>query len=395
MKKKINSKNLVALFFVLFIVAGGALTLAMSPKQIMGGLVRGYLNSPKESNLFEKANASLREFDNRISEYFVFHDLSIHAYGGIQKAINRTLIDDIDKSSQVLKLNNGYLTFKDNSNDDLTQLSSYLIDLKKACDSTGSKLLYVNKVSKDTSDYNLLPQYYPYVYSSNLEDIKSILKSKNIPVLDIGEEIIKNDIDKYSLFFKTDHHWTPQAGIWVSQNICKEINKSYGWNLDTNTYNIDNYDVKTYPNSFLGSQGKRVGALYDGIDDFYVVCPSFNTNLTVEINDIGFNETGSFKETIIHEESITSNNLLNKDDTAYDAYMQGNHALVKIKNHNIKSDKRAVLVLDSYGCVVAPYLSLQFSELDCIDIRSFKDSVKDYIVESKPDILIYSIENHQ
>ena len=73
--------------------------------------------------------------------------------------------------------------------------------------------------------------------------------------------------------------------------------------------------------------------------------------------------------------------MLNKDDTAYDAYMQGNHALVKIKNRNIKSGKRAVLVLDSYGCVVAPYLSLQFSELDCIDIRSFKDSVKDYIVE--------------
>ena len=98
---------------------------------------------------------------------------------------------------------------------------------------------------------------------------------------------------------------------------------------------------------------------------------------------------------MLHEESITPDNLLNKDDTAYDTYMKGNHSLINITNHNIPEGKTALLVLDSYGCVVAPYLSLQFSQLDCIDIRSYTDSVKEYILKNKPDIVIYAISDHQ
>ena len=392
---KLDSKKIVAFLFVFFIVLGGMLTLILSPKQVIGGFVRGYVNSPNDCNILQKVGNSFKEFDGRTSEYFAFHDISIHAYGEIQKIVNRSLIDDTDKSSQVLKLNNGYLTFKENGNTDLSSLQQYLMELKKTCDSSGSQLMYVNKTSKSTSSPELLPLFYPYIYDTNFDIIKSKLRQQDIAVLDIEEEIIDDKIDKYSLFFKTDHHWTPQAGIWVSKKISQEINNKYGWNLDTKMFNIDEYDIKTYANSFLGSQGKRVGALYNGVDDFEVVKPKFDTNLTVGIKDIGFNKTGDFQETMLHEESITPNNLLNKDDTAYDTYMKGNHSLVNITNHNIPEGKTALLVLDSYGCVVAPYLSLQFSRLDCIDIRSYTDSIEDYISNNKPDIVIYTISNHQ
>ena len=395
MRIKLDSKQLVAFLFVFFIALGGILTLILSPKQVLGGFARGYINSPDDCDVFQKVGNSLKEFDGRTSEYFAFHDISINTYGGIQKLVNRSLIDDTDKSSQVLKLNNGYLTFKENGNTDLSSLQQYLTKLKKTCDSTGSRLMYVNKTSKTSSSPEVLPLFYPYVYSSNFNEIKPKIKKQDISVLDIEEKIIDDSIDKYSLFFRTDHHWTPQAGVWVSENICEEINDSYGWGLDTEIFNIDNYDIKTYANAFLGSQGKRVGALFDGVDDFYIVKPKFDTNLTVDIKDIGFDVTGDFQETMLHEESITPDNLLNKDDTAYDTYMRGNHSLVKITNHNMSEGKTALLVLDSYGCVVAPYLSLQFSQLDCIDIRSYTDPIEDYISKNKPDIVIYAISNHQ
>lgn len=395
MKNKLDSKKAVAFLFVIFITLGGIFTLILSPKQVFGGFVRGYINSPSESDVFQKIGNSFRMFDERASEYFAFHDISIHAYGGIQKIVNRNLIDDTDKSSQVLKLNNGYLTFKENGNTDLNSLQQYLKKIKKTCDSSGIQLMYVNKTNKNTSNPELLPLFYPYIYDTNLGTIKPKLRQQDISILDIEEEIIDDKIDKYSLFFKTDHHWTPQAGIWVSKKISQKINDTYGWNLDTEIFNIDKYDIKTYTNAFLGSQGKRIGALFDGVDDFYVVKPKFDTNLTVDIKDIGFHETGDFQKTMLHEESITPNNLLNKDDTAYDTYMKGNHSLVKITNHSITNGKTALLVLDSYGCVVAPYLSLQFCRLDCIDIRSYTDSLEDYIAENKPDIVIYAISNHQ
>lgn len=392
MKIKIDNRKFLAIFFVFFIIIGGVLTLISSPRQIFGGIVRGYIDSPEDCNTFQKVGNSLREFDNRSSEYFIFHDISIHAYGGIQKLLNRSLIDDTDKSNQVLKLNNGYLTFKENKNSDLSGLQQYLVDLKKTCDSTGSKLLYVKKTTKNTTNKELLPCYYPYVYNLNFDEIKPILEKQDILVLDIDEKINKSNIDKYSLFFKTDHHWLPQTGIWVSKSICEELNNINGWNLDTNKLDINNYNIITYPNSFLGSQGKRIGAIYGGIDDFYVVYPSFETKLTVDMSDIEFNVTGNFQETLLNEDSITPNNLLNKDNTAYNTYMRGNHDLVKITNHNMQDGKKALLVLDSFGCVVAPYLSLEFSQLDCIDIRSYTDSVKDYIEETKPDVVIYAID---
>ena len=74
------------------------MTLLLSPRQVFGGLVRGYINTPEESSFFQKLGNSVKTFDGRVSEYFVFHDLSIHSYGGIQRVLNKSLINDTDKS---------------------------------------------------------------------------------------------------------------------------------------------------------------------------------------------------------------------------------------------------------------------------------------------------------
>ncbi len=395
MRKKINSKNVLAVLFVASITISGLLTFALSPKQIFGGLVRGYIDAPADNNPVQKVGNSFKTFDARISEYFALHDVSIHAYGGVQNVLNRSLIDDTDRSSEVVKLKNGYLTFKENSNTDLTALADYLTELKSVCDSAGCELMYVNKISKGTTDESINPDFYPYTYHNNFSDIKPKLIESGIPVLDFEQVIKDQNMDKYSLFFKTDHHWTPQTGLWVSENIATQLNKEYGWNLNASLLSISNFKKDNYSDSFLGSQGKRVGALYDGVDDFIVVKPDFETSLTVEMSDIDRIAAGTFEEVLLHKESITPDNLLNKDDTAYDTYMRGNHPLVRIKNHKITNGKTALFVLDSYGSVVAPFLSLEFQQLDCIDIRSYTDSVKDYIFENKPDVVIYMIDKNQ
>ena len=256
-------------------------------------------------------------------------------------------------------------------------------------------MLYINKISKSTTSTSLLPDYYPHIYSSNFNTIKPVLEKNGILITDLEKVIAVQGIDKYSLFYKTDHHWTPQAGLWVCRNICSTINIIPGWNLNTDIFNEENYQIQKFPQSFLGSQGKRVGALYSEIDDFDVVYPSFQTELSVNIKDINFNKTGDFYETMIHEENITPDKLLNQETSAYSAYMQGNHSLVNIRNHNINTGKSALIVMDSYGCVVAPYLALVFDKLDCIDIREYSDCLEDYIKSTEPDIVIYAITSHQ
>lgn len=396
MKKiKFDFKNCVAIIFVFFILGSGVLTMALNPVKILGGLARGYMDSPKESNILEKVGNGFSTFDGRMSEYYVFHDQSINAYGFLQKSMGVTLIDDVDKNSEVLKLKNGYLTFKQHSTKDYSNLKNSLVKLYNNCKKNSIDMIYINKVSKDSDDKNLLPDYYPYVFDSNYNDLEKSLLSNGIEVLNIGSVIKEKNIDKYSLFFKTDHHWTPKTGVWVSQLICDFLNQKLDYNLNTKLFNIKKYNIDTYKNAFLGSQGKRVGVAYAGVDDFDVITPKYNTNIELKIPSENKEVIGDFETTMIHRESITPNNLLNKDDTAYDTYMQGNHALVNINNKQINDGKKALLILDSYGCVVAPYLSQAFENLDCIDLRSYTASLEDYIIKTSPDVVIYMATNYQ
>lgn len=395
MKFKTNSKNVLAILFVLFITICGSLSLLTKPVRILGGLARGYIDSPQESSIIEKIDNAFSVFDTRISEYFILHDPSIHAYGGIQRLLGRTLIDDTSETHKVVKLNNGYLTFKSLYDSDLTGLTEYLLSLKSACNSTNTELLYINTLSKNTTLSELLPEFYPHCHTSNLEEIKPLLKNNGIAILDFEDLIAEQNIDKYSLFFITDHHWKPQTGIWVSQNICTTLNKEYGWNINTSIFDITNYSINNYSKIFLGSQGKRVGAMFTEIDDFEVIEPVFATNLTVLMNDINCEKTGSFSETLLYTENITPKKLLNQETTAYNTYMDGNHDLVKITNNNISNGKKALIIMDSMGCVVAPYLALSFEKLDCIDIRSYKEPIEEYIQNTSPDIVIYAISSHQ
>lgn len=390
MKKfRLDYKKFVAVLFVAFIIGSGAITIALNPIKVFGGLARGYMDSPKDTNVLEKIGNSFSEFDRRMNEYYVLHDQSINTYGFIQRILGVTLIDDVDPSYEVLKLKNGYLVFKDTHFHDYSDLNSYLLKLNKTCKKSGTDFLYVNKVSKDTDDRDLLPDNYPYIFSSNYDELEKSLLSNGINVLNIDSIIKDKKIDKYSLFFKTDHHWTPKTGVWVSQLISNRLNEKFNYKLDSNLFDIDNYNIDTYENSFLGSQGKRVGFAYVGVDNFDVITPKYKTNLELRIPSENIKIKGDFEDTMIHRESITPDNLLNKDDTAYDTYMKGNHALVNIKNNQIKNGKKALLVLDSYGCVVAPYLSQVFTNLDCIDLRSFTGSLEEYIVKTKPDVVIY------
>lgn len=134
---------------------------------------------------------------------------------------------------------------------------------------------------------------------------------------------------------------------------------------------------------------------YAGVDDFDIITPKYDTDLRVVAKDVGYDVTGTFEQTLIHRENLTPQNSLNKDTTGYDVYMQGNHDLVTIKNNKNENGKNALLVLDSYGVVVAPYLAQSFSQLDCIDIRSYTDSVDDYIKHTSPDVVLYMITNVQ
>ena len=150
------------------------------------------------------------------------------------------------------------------------------------------------------------------------------------------------------------------------------INKKWNMNVDINLYNNDSYEYKLYKNAFLGSQARKVTEMKAKKEDFNLIIPKFENNLTVNIPDIDFNKTGTFMETLIDNELLDT-------DYLYTAYGHADRALIHTKNNMINSKDNVLLLKDSYGDVLLPYLALGLENIYEIDQRYFNGSIKSFI----------------
>lgn len=379
---KLTYKHYVSILFCAFIFIFGLLSVIFNFREIFGGLIRGYMDSPEDSSVATKLSNSLTTFDKRMNEYFILHDLSINSYGFIQKSLDKHLIDDADPNYNVVKLKNDYLTFNAAGDSDSSGLKEFLVDLKGTCDNNNVDMLYVNKLGKNTYDKSQVPEFFPFDYVSNFREVKKEMQASGINVLDMDEIVDKEGIDKYSLFYKTDHHWKTKTGLWASNLIADRLNESYDMKIDTMKLDISNYNIETHKDSFLGSQGIRTGEWYTDLEDFDVIYPKYETNMEYEIRKSNIKLKGDFKDTVFYKKSYTD---------GYGMYMSSRYDLTAFKNLEPNNGKYAVFVVDSFGSVVAPFLAQTFERMDCIDLRYFSDDLGEYIEQNKPDVLIYMV----
>ena len=79
----------------------------------------------------------------------------------------------------------------------------------------------------------------------------------------------------------------------------------------------------------------------------------------------------------------------------YSSFMGGNNPLYIIRNPNAATDKKLLVVRDSYTDSLAPFLSQTYSEIHLIDLRYYRISVAMYAQMAKVDeiFICYSVEN--
>ena len=129
--------------------------------------------------------------------------------------------------------------------------------------------------------------------------------------------------------------------------------------------------------------------MYGGVDDFELLLPKYNTNLTTwfyRINEEEITLKGNFEQTLIFKENLAKNYFFYN---VYATYSGGDYAKTSVINHNNPNGKRVLLVRDSFSCTFAPFFALGCKELYTIDLRNTSASLVDYIYEVKPDIVIY------
>ena len=279
---------------------------------------------------------------------------------------------------------------------DIDEVVSCIQTLKKVSEENGAQFLYCAAPKKEL--YEQLPSNEVNYFPEDYERLLRGLESGQIPTLDFSAVLKENNLTKGSeIFYFTDHHWRVQSGFIASTAISKALSTLYGFEYNEQYTDLQNYTVTVYPNWFLGSKGKKVGRYFSshGTDDFELITPNFETNMTEEQPMKGDIREGTFAETVLFMQNMEKD-YYNK--SPYSTYSGGDFRLQIMKNNLNPDGDKILLIRDSFACAVAPFLALQTSELHICDMRDYswyvgdKLNLEDYIQEIKPDyvIVLYS-----
>ena len=249
----------------------------------------------------------------------------------------------------------------------------------------GIPYLYVNAPQKLQRGEALLPTGVEEYGNESADAFLAELERQGTDYVDLRPLFEENGI--YSnWFFRTDHHWKPEAAFFAWQALTDELEGRYGLAADPALTDPANWDTRVLEHFFLGSQGKRVGSLYAGADDITLYTPKFDSELTYSCPAYGFTRTGPFETSVCFPERVAQQDWFNGNPYTY--YAGGDYPIATITNHKNPDGPRVVLLRDSFACALTPFLALSCSELTTIDLRYFEGDLLDTIAGLEPDIAL-------
>ncbi|MGL4735841.1 MAG: alginate O-acetyltransferase AlgX-related protein [Cellulosilyticaceae bacterium] len=333
----------------------------------------------------------IQRVESEFTKEIVFTPAFINLYGGVQNLTGKVMIEDADATKTVIKDEQGFLQFyAPYISSTIDQNTKLVATAKVLLKERGIPLLYVQPPVKIIEDYTTLPEGIIDYTNTNVDRYLLGLRRYGVQSLDLRTTASDDTPHPSKRFFKTDHHWTTQTAFWAFDQTIQRLGELGV--LDPNDYTkqtaLENYNFITYPNSFLGSQGRRVGQLYGGLDDYTLITPKYPTDYQVTISHQGETTTkkGTFEEAILVPELLDPKAPVSTN--RYAVYFGQDHAQVVLKNKNL-SDKKLLIIQNSYGLPYSAFLSTCFSETHILDLRFFDEiTFEDYLGQYTFDAVI-------
>lgn len=378
--------TITALLFLLMTAAG--LTLVLTA--FVGG--EGKLEGLLKSAVRERdPGAVLSEAESAVNSDLDRDHLFIQLYGGMQRLSGRKVIQDMVAGNTVAKLSTGALNFVNLGTagqvdqEAVGRRAQATAELAAKLEVRGIPYLYIAAPQKIQRGVELLPRGLEESGNATCDAYLAELDRLGVDYLDLRPVFESNGI--YSnWFFRTDHHWKPEAAFFAWQYLSGELDLRYGYETPAALTNPKNWSTRVLDDFFLGSQGKRVGSLYAGVDDFTIYTPKFDTNLTYTNSDGSFDRSGPFAQSVCFPEWVAERDWFNGNPYTY--YSGGDYAMATMVNHNNPKGPKVVLLRESFSCALAPFLALSCSELTTIDLRHFSGDLMDTVRELEPDLVL-------
>ena len=387
MKYILMKKRVTTVLILITIFSLSLANFVSSYSSITSSVMKNIKDNKSLKDLISTTESSIN--DNVLGKYKF-----VEGYGILQKLMNK----NEENNFEVIKDNDGNLQYTyfsggpkpvDDFAERVGRLKSYV-----GSDTKVTVLMPPDKFLKGLTNWE---DGMPYSYVNETADnyIQGVNKL-GIYSIDFRPMMLNSGLAPKDLYYKTDHHWKVETSFRAFQYLVEKLNADYNLNLDPNGYytNLNNYNQINYEQCFIGSQGRKTGIAYGGLDDFKVIYPKFATSYEFYCSmddQYEFTKMGSFEETLLDKDSLYKENTYSGDGDKYSTYLFGNKSLEIIKNKSNPKGPRIALIKDSYSVPLAAFLSTVCSEVQLIDPRYFKGDIAEYIKVRNFDYLFISI----
>ena len=381
MMKESTPKNrirtVVAICFCAFVLLMAAVNVKLSARPALSFLM---------------GEESFKEMTKEIAENYVSSKLWLRSdfinFNGLfarvtgRRAYNETMLMNNGM------LNYGSKTFSEAPDETLeTNLSDSVRQLSEYLQTKDIPMLFVLAPVKEDLEGDLLPEAFHNYQNDTGDHLLSLLSEKGVETLDLRPYVSLNGELSGKYFYRTDHHWNGDGALQGFGILMDELKGRYDPELDITYADPECWNRMTLEKAFLGTHGKRVGKLYDGLDDVIWYEPNFETDLSLSVPDYSRFYRGDFAEVNIRDEYRQKQDLFAV--TPYVIYIGGDYPSVQHRNLNAPNQKKVLLLKDSFGLAIQAFLSTEFSAVDVIDPRYFTDAgIAEYCEWTEPDLVI-------
>ena len=176
------------------------------------------------------------------------------------------------------------------------------------------------------------------------------------------------------VFYRTDHHWTSLGAYYGYTALLGALGRT--------PVPAEAFSPETVSRDFSGTLYSTSGVHWLTPDEMEFWVPDTGLSVT------------SWRSGKPEAAELYDRSYLTKKDK-YSAFLGGNQPLCVIRNENLPSAGKLLLVRDSYSDSLAPFLSQSFSEVHLLDLRYYHASVAQYAQEQGIDaiVILYSIPN--
>ena len=181
--------------------------------------------------------------------------------------------------------------------------------------------------------------------------------SASITAVDIYDALnLHNNED---IYFDTDTHWAPLGAFYAYEKFCEAAGVT--------PTTLDSF-TKT-SSAFTGylAYVTSEDVLNNNPDTLDLYDPKYNYTCEISYDGQYFEETDSLNS---HDESL-----------GYAMYLHGDMGCVRITNHDLSTGRKLLVVKDSYGNAMGPFLGASFDEVHVVDFRYFEGDLPTYCTE--------------